>query len=172
MPGLRTIKPEHMSSLRTLGKIVDFMVGSEGEGIDISKSVKLYELTKATTAGAAWAFAPLTVPASDAFSTLVKSAGMQPCFYRATFKVSHTDQPLWVEPVGMSKGQIYLNGVNVGRYFVGTHTGKSVGPQERYYLPEPWLKTDGENELILFDEHGKSPAKVKLVYDRMGPYGE
>lgn len=29
MPGLPTIKPEHMGSLRTLGQIVDFMVGSE-----------------------------------------------------------------------------------------------------------------------------------------------
>jgi hypothetical protein len=148
------------------------LIAHDGEGIDVAKHVKLYELTKATTANAAWAFAPLAVPAEEEFGTVVKSAGMQPCFYRVTFKVSHTDQPLWLEPTGMSKGQMYLNGVNVGRYFVGTHTGKSVGPQERYYLPEPWLKTDGENELILFDEHGKSPAKCKLVYDRMGPYGQ
>lgn len=31
MPGLPTIKPEHMGSLRTLGQIVDFMIGSEDE---------------------------------------------------------------------------------------------------------------------------------------------
>ena len=32
--------------------------------------------------------------------------------------------------------------INVGRYFNATRTGKPVGPQSRYYLPEPWLRTD------------------------------
>ena len=64
----------------------------------------------------------------------------------------------------MSKGQIYLNGHNVGRYYHATRTGRSVGPQERYYLPEPWLQTDTPNELLLFDEHGRSPVACRLVY--------
>jgi len=79
---------------------------------------------------------------------------------------------LFLESNGMSKGQIYINCRNAGRYFVATHTGKKVPPQSRYYLPEPWLNADGENELILFDEHGRTPNKCKLVYDPLGPYGD
>jgi hypothetical protein len=28
----------------------------------------------------------------------------------------------------------------------------------------------GSNELVLFDEHGRNPAKCRLAYDAMGPY--
>ena len=73
---------------------------------------------------------------------------------------------LWLEPNGMSKGQIFINGHNAGRYFVATPDGEPIESQTRYYLPEPWLKTDGPNELLLFDEHGKNPAKCKLVYEK------
>ena len=67
---------------------------------------------------------------------------------------------------GIDEGQLYLNGRNLCRYFVSTPTGKKVPPQQLYYLPEPWLKTDGENELLIFDEHGASPAKTKLTYEK------
>ena len=70
----------------------------------------------------------------------------------------------------MSKGQLYLNGHNVGRYFVATATGKAVPPQRFYYLPEPWLRTDTPNDLLIFDEHGKPPGKCRLVYNAQGPY--
>ena len=69
----------------------------------------------------------------------------------------------------MSKGQLYLNGHDLGRYWVATANGKAVGPQKHWYLPEPWLK-DGDNELTLFDEHGKHPAKCRLLYNPMGPH--
>ena len=59
---------------------------------------------------------------------------------------------------------MFLNGNNVGRYFVATHDGKAVLPQSRYYLPDSWINTDKPNELVIFDEHGFGPAKVKLVY--------
>src|SRR5690606_38617250 len=95
--------------------------------------------------------------------------GSVPRWFRSTFSVARADVPLWLEPRGMSKGQVYLNGHNVGRYFVATADGKAVPPQSRYYLPEPWLHTDKPNELILFDEHGKHPGKCRLVYDANGP---
>jgi len=134
--------------------------------------IRLYQTTTALTEKANWAFTPWAIPDADAFGTIVKSAPAVPCWFRGTFNVSRTDVPLLVEPNGMSKGQIILNGHNVGRYFIATATGKKVGPQERYYLPEAYLKTDEPNELLFFDEHGKSPAKAKLAYDPMGPYGK
>ncbi|MEX0775793.1 MAG: beta-galactosidase [Phycisphaeraceae bacterium] len=136
----------------------------------IVKGITLYQSQGALTDKGDWLFAPLSVPAAEAFGSIVKSAPSQPCWYRASFNVSSAAVPLWFEPRGLSKGQLYLNGHNVGRYFVATHTGKKVPPQERYYLPEAWLKTDGPNELLIFEEHGKSPTSSKLVYDPMGPY--
>ena len=140
------------------------------EGFDPKQHFHLFQVTSIASEKAKWRFAPWTRPEDDAFGDMPKQATAVPTFFRGRFKVSRTDAPLFLEPVGMTKGQVYLNGHNVGRYFVNTHTGTAVGPQKRYYLPEPWLRTDAPNELVLFDEHGKLPTKAKLVYDPMGPY--
>ncbi len=42
-----------------------------------------------------------------------------------------------------SKGMLYINGHNLGRYW-------NIGPQQRLYCPASWLKK-GNNEIILFD---------------------
>ena len=68
----------------------------------------------------------------------------------------------------MTKGQIYLNGKHVCRYFVATPDGKAIPPQQRYLLPDAWLHHGRENDLVLFDEHGAGPAKVRLTHDAPG----
>lgn len=142
---------------------------------DVLKHITLYETSANLTASAGWAFAPWTVPAADEFEPLTRStASGLPAWYRATFPAipaASVAVPLWLEPIGLTKGQLYLNGHNLGRYFVATAAGKAVPPQERYYLPEPWLNTDRPNELVIFEEHGKHPGKARLVFDPMGPYG-
>lgn len=57
---------------------------------------------------------------------------------------------------GMSKGSVTLNGIDLGRYW-------QIGPQEDYKIPMAWLQDI--NELELFDEEGRSPLRVRLVYD-------
>ncbi len=142
------------------------------DGVDPLKSIKLYKVTDIVSdKRGQWSFSKWAPPADDAFEDLPKSTPSQPAWFRATFNVKQNDVPLWLEPVGMSKGQVFLNGHNVGRYWVATRTGKKVPPQEAYYLPEPWLNVDSENELLIFDEHGKLPNKCKLVYNENGPYG-
>ncbi|MCE9590803.1 MAG: beta-galactosidase [Planctomycetes bacterium] len=139
---------------------------------DPRKFIRLYESTAEMTGDAQWAFAPWQPPADDAFRRAGQSAMKRPAWFRTTFNISSTMAPLWLEPHGMSKGQLYLNGHNIGRYFVATAEGKPVPPQERYFLPEPWLHADKPNELLIFDEHGRPPQKCRLVYDAMGPYGK
>ncbi|WP_337103033.1 beta-galactosidase [Paenibacillus sp. YIM B09110] len=58
---------------------------------------------------------------------------------------------------GLSKGYLQLNGRNLGRYW-------QIGPQEDYKIPMAWLK-EKDNELILFDEEGRTPVAVRLFYD-------
>ena len=125
-------------------------------------AIRLFKAKTPDRVRAEWSRAPWSPPTE--FGEIPKQAAPGPCWYQANFAVRHTDQPLWLEPAGMTKGQIYLNGHNVGRYFIATADGKTVEPQKRYYLPEPWLRTDEPNELLLFDEHGKRPTRCKLAY--------
>ena len=132
----------------------------------LSNHLRVYQCVQNVTAKAKWSFAPWTMPAAAAFEQSTDETAGLPTWYRCTFSVSSTEAPLWLEPQGMSKGQIFLNDINVGRYYVSTATRKRVGPQFRYYLPEPWLKVDEPNELALFDELGRNPSGCRLVYDK------
>ncbi|GIW73729.1 MAG: hypothetical protein KatS3mg103_0251 [Phycisphaerales bacterium] len=66
---------------------------------------------------------------------------------------------------GMTKGQAYVNGQHLGRYFVATADKKSTGNDATMPIPASWLKPGKRNELALFDEHGAAPSKVRLAYD-------
>jgi beta-galactosidase len=56
----------------------------------------------------------------------------------------------------MSKGSIWLNGINIGKYW-------QIGPQEDYKIPLSWLKE--WNEFVIFDEEGRDPSKIRLLFD-------
>lgn len=134
-------------------------------GFDEKTPLKL-ELFSAqsVTSDATWAFAPWSVPEAVTFKKAGKTKAGQPRWYRTQFRVTTAQPALWLELRGLTKGQIYLNEHNIGRYFENTRSGKFVGPQLRYYLPEPWLRIDSPNELKIFDEHGNAPSECRLVY--------
>ncbi|MEM8532255.1 MAG: hypothetical protein AAGF95_15525, partial [Chloroflexota bacterium] len=83
-------------------------------------------------------------------------------FYRTTFSydpAKHGHGPFKLALYGLRKGQIWLNGHNVGRYW-------QIGPQEYYKLPVSWLQD--ENELLLLDEEGASLEQVSIGIDDLG----
>lgn len=86
----------------------------------------------------------------------------QPAWYATTFQRPAGDAPLLLHVAGAKKGQIFLNGHNVGRFW-------TAGPQQFYYLPACWLADD--NELWLFEEHGNLPRRTRLELATAGPYG-
>lgn len=55
---------------------------------------------------------------------------------------------------GWAKGNLFVNGFNLGRYW-------EVGPQKTLYLPGPLLKS-GMNEIILFELHGTKNKTIHL----------
>lgn len=143
------------------------------------KAVALYESEEVITEGAAWSYAKWEQPKAGAFKpvdrALLRETADRPAWFKTTLTVrdhaaalgTSTEEPegLWFEPVGMSKGQVFLNGMNVGRYWVADPAGKSVGPQKRYLLPKAWLRPAGEtNDLVIFDEHGCDPSKARVVF--------
>ncbi|MAE62195.1 MAG: hypothetical protein CMJ49_12675 [Planctomycetaceae bacterium] len=155
---------------RQANQIVIAPLAGVADGFDITQYVGFHEVREMISRKADWWYARWAPPEVTMFTDAPTRRLDEPCWHRAAFSIDSTVRPLWLEIHGLSKGQIYINGYNAGRYFSATADGKSVGPQQRLYLPEPWLNIDDENELMLFDEHGKSPNKCKLIYDEFGPY--
>ena len=57
----------------------------------------------------------------------------------------------------LSRGFVYLNGHNLGRY-------PETSPIDGIYLQECWLKL-GKNTLMIFDEDGNSPSQVRITVE-------
>ena len=82
--------------------------------------------------------------------------------WRTTFDLPGLPGPWLPATDGLLKGQAYVNGHALGRYW------DSVGPQHSLYVPQAWLQTTG-NELTLFDDDGRSPSGVYLMRDARVP---
>ncbi|CAG0995606.1 beta-galactosidase [Phycisphaerales bacterium] len=92
-----------------------------------------------------------------------RHAADTPLWWKATLSGTSTEGAVYLHASGMTKGQIFVNGRHLCRYFVATASGKRVPPQDRYLIPASWLKSDGNNELVLFDEHGANPSHVRVT---------
>lgn len=144
-------------------------------GLDaMMKSLALYECVENLTEGGSWGFARWEAPPVGQFASPgrggPKVSKGQPGWWRTTFTPKPSTVPAWFDTEGLSKGQVYLNGHNVGRYFTATATGARVGPQRCLYLPESWLKPGEENEIMVFDEHGFDPSKTRIEYRVRGEF--
>jgi hypothetical protein len=148
----------------------DYAKGAE----EMIAGLSLYEAVENLTEKASWGFARWEPPQERAFHALEKSPRSvkgRPCWWRTTFTARDTALPMWFDTDGLSKGQVFVNGQNVGRYFTATADGKKVGPQTRLYIPEPWVKPGVENEAIIFDEHGFDPSHTRIEYNVEGEFG-
>ncbi len=63
-------------------------------------------------------------------------------FFKGEFMLAQTGDT-YFDLSNYSKGILYVNGHNLGRYW-------NIGPQQRLYCPASWLKK-GKNEIIVFD---------------------
>ncbi|OME88625.1 MULTISPECIES: glycoside hydrolase family 35 protein [Paenibacillus] len=75
-----------------------------------------------------------------------------PGFYRGHFQVEDIGDT-FLRFDGWTKGVAWINGFNLGRYW-------KAGPQMALYIPGPLLRK-GENELVLFELHGR-PASCEV----------
>jgi beta-galactosidase len=94
-----------------------------------------------------------SLPMTDPWKLAFKKAECSgPCFYRGTFAVDHPADT-FLEPSNLSKGQMWVNGHALGRFW-------KVGPQKTLYVPGAWLKK-GANEVVVFDVDGKPGGTVE-----------
>lgn len=91
---------------------------------------------------------PLNDTSKIAFQSL-NSTSQPPTsavFFRGTFVFDDEPYDTFLNVSGWSKGQAFVNGINIGRYW------PSAGPQKRLYVPAYLLRpTPSSNELILFE---------------------
>lgn len=102
-------------------------------------------------------------------------------WHKAYFNAPEGDEPLALDMEGMGKGQVWINGQSIGRYWTAYATGNcnscsysgtfrptkcQVGcgkPTQRWYhVPRSWLKP-AQNLLVVFEELGGDPSRISLV---------
>ncbi|KAK2990447.1 hypothetical protein RJ640_011195, partial [Escallonia rubra] len=108
-------------------------------------------------------------------------------WHKASFNAPDGDEPLALDMGSMGKGQVWINGQSIGRYWTAYATGNcndcsysgtfrppkcQLGcgqPTQRWYeelikyhVPRSWLKPT-ENSLVLFEELGGNPTKISFV---------
>jgi hypothetical protein len=98
-----------------------------------------------------WQFRPWTDPTEAG----PVSAG-DPVWWETEFEKPTAPGPFFLVTQGLWKGQAYLNGKALGRYW-------EIGPQHSLYVPQPWLAA--QNRLVILDEKGLSPEQVYLMRD-------
>jgi beta-galactosidase len=75
-------------------------------------------------------------------------------FFKGNFDLTETGDTFF-DMSQYSKGNLYVNGHNLGRYW-------NRGPQQRLYCPASWLKK-GKNEILVFDLHQKEAAVISSM---------
>ncbi len=90
------------------------------------------------------------------FSANESKTATGPVFLKGNFKAGKGD--CFVNMEGFTKGYVFVNGFNLGRYW-------SIGPQKALYLPGSLLKE--ENEIIIFETENCKADSVKIQAEPM-----
>ncbi len=78
----------------------------------------------------------------------------EPAFYKFELEIEEPADT-FVDTKGFAKGNVFVNGFNLGRYW-------EIGPQKRLYLPAPLLKK-GKNEIVVFETEGRAADSITLT---------
>ncbi|XP_054270953.1 beta-galactosidase-like isoform X2 [Macrosteles quadrilineatus] len=84
-----------------------------------------------------------------------------PAFYSGTFQLPNSGQPpsdTFVDMTGWGKGVLYVNDINLGRYW------PSLGPQITLYLPAPYLRQD--NVFVILELEKEHPNRTISLVDK------
>lgn len=82
-------------------------------------------------------------------------------WYKTTFDTPKGDDPIALDLSSMAKGEAWVNGQSIGRYWILFLDSKGNPSQSLYHVPRSFLK-DSENSLVLLDEGGGNPLDISL----------
>jgi beta-galactosidase len=154
------------------GAVLSLLVENQGR---VNYGVGLHDrkgLLGAVVLGGAdllgWHSRPLPLRGLDAvaFAPADPGAGpVGPAFHRGTVEI---DEPAdtFLTPTGWTKGNAWINGFHLGRYW-------ARGPQGSLYVPAPVLRP-GHNEIVLLELHAAARRRTVDLCDTptLGPVQE
>ncbi|MED6118657.1 Beta-galactosidase 16 [Stylosanthes scabra] len=82
-------------------------------------------------------------------------------WYQTTFDAPAGNDPVVLNLGSMGKGQAWVNGQGIGRYWLSFHTANGDPSQKWYHIPRSFLKSTG-NLLVLFEEETGNPLEITL----------
>lgn len=113
--------------------------------------------------------------------SLASNQGQLLKWHKAYFDAPGGNEPLALDLRSMGKGQVWINGQSIGRYWMTYAKGECNGcsysgtfrppkcqlgcgepTQQWYHVPRSWLKPT-KNLLVVFEELGGDPSKISLV---------
>lgn len=80
----------------------------------------------------------------DEWEAISLSASGSPALFRATLTIPDLPRDTFLCMKGWSKGIVFLNGFNLGRFWY-------IGPQQTLYVPAPLLRK-GDNQILIFEQ--------------------
>ncbi|KAL5778798.1 hypothetical protein ACOSQ2_009535 [Xanthoceras sorbifolium] len=82
-------------------------------------------------------------------------------WYKTVFDAPVGDDPIALNLSSMGKGEAWVNGQSIGRYWVSFRTPKGSPSQTWYHVPRSFLKPTG-NVLVILEEEGGYPPSISL----------
>ncbi|KAG9145199.1 hypothetical protein Leryth_008984 [Lithospermum erythrorhizon] len=82
-------------------------------------------------------------------------------WYKTEFDAPYGSDPLALNLGSMGKGEVWVNGESIGRYWISFHTKAGYPSQTWYNVPRSFLKPRG-NLLVLFEEESGNPLDITL----------
>uniref|UniRef100_A0A7N0ZT79 Beta-galactosidase n=1 Tax=Kalanchoe fedtschenkoi TaxID=63787 RepID=A0A7N0ZT79_KALFE len=96
------------------------------------------------------------------WSSLMGNLTSQPLiWYKTSFDAPAGDDPVALNLGTMGKGEAWVNGKSIGRYWVTFLTAAGKPSQTWYHVPRSFLKAS-ENLLVLLEEEGGNPLGISL----------
>ncbi|XP_038887431.1 beta-galactosidase 13-like isoform X1 [Benincasa hispida] len=83
-------------------------------------------------------------------------------WFKTYFDAPEGNDPVAIRMNGMGKGQIWVNGKSIGRYWMSYLSPLKMPTQSEYHIPRTFIKPS-ENLLVILEEENHTPEKVEIV---------
>jgi beta-galactosidase len=121
------------------------------KGITSAVKINDFEITSD------WEMYKMPMDKAPAMDISAPSKAGLPALYSGNFNVKKAGD-VFLDMRGWGKGIVFINGINIGRYW-------KIGPQQTLYLPGCWLKK-GENEVVIFEQQNDNIQSVLKSTDK------
>ncbi|XP_047979427.1 beta-galactosidase 16-like [Salvia hispanica] len=82
-------------------------------------------------------------------------------WYKSKFDAPKGNDPVALNLGSMGKGQVWINGESIGRYWISFLNPQGSPSQIWYHIPRSFLKPR-DNLLVIFDEEGGNPLGISV----------